>query len=146
MNLNQSIRQILLACATAAFAASSLAAVGIQNPPPGPGMVPDYFGVTGNYANSPQPVLATITITDSAGTGAVAALAPESDAVARCQQSQAGGDERPGGGHGIHAGALHHAGLVGFKVARTIARTDRAGHCHIGGDRGPEQPGRLERP
>jgi len=73
MNLNQSIRQILLACATAAFAASSLAAVGIQNPPPGPGMVPDYFGVTGNYANSPQPVLATITITDSAGTGAVAA-------------------------------------------------------------------------
>ena len=76
MTLTKSIRQILLVCGSAAFAASTFAAVGIQNPPPGPGMVPDYFGVVPNYANSPQPVLATVTITapiDSSGTQATAA-------------------------------------------------------------------------
>ena len=72
MNLNKLIRRIIFACGTATFAAGSLAAVGLQNPPPGPGQIPDYFGVTGNYANSPQPVLATVAIT-GAGTGAVAA-------------------------------------------------------------------------
>ena len=72
MNLTKSIRQIMFACGTAAFAAGSLAAVGLQNPPPGPGQIPDYFGVTGNYANSPEPVLATVAITGT-GTGAIAA-------------------------------------------------------------------------
>lgn len=62
----------MLACGTATFAAGSLAAIGLQNPPPGPGQIPDYFGVTGNYANSPQPVLAKVAITGS-GTGAIAA-------------------------------------------------------------------------
>ena len=72
MNLTKSIRQIMFACGTAAFAAGTLAAVGLQNPPPGPGQIPDYFGVTGNYANSPEPVLATVAITGT-GTGAIAA-------------------------------------------------------------------------
>ena len=72
--LSDTIRKILLAGGTMAFSASVLAVVGQQNPPPGPGQVPDYFGVVPNYANSPQPVLATVTITDpNGGTGAVAA-------------------------------------------------------------------------
>ena len=72
--LRDTIRKILLAGGTMAFSASVLAVVGQQNPPPGPGQVPDYFGVVPNYANSPQPVLATVTITDpNGGTGAVAA-------------------------------------------------------------------------
>ena len=73
MNLTKSIRQILFACGTAAFAASALATVGLQNPPPGPGQIPDYFGVTGNYANSPEPIMATVAITGGGGMGAVAA-------------------------------------------------------------------------
>ena len=72
--LRQAIRKILLAGGTMAFSASVLAVVGQQNPPPGPGQVPDYFGVVPNFANSPQPVLATVTITDpNGGSGAVAA-------------------------------------------------------------------------
>ena len=71
--LNKSIQQILLAGSTAMFTVSALAALGIQNPPPGPGQQPDFFGVTPNYASSPQPVLATVTITDATGTGAIAA-------------------------------------------------------------------------
>ncbi|MDD1621970.1 MAG: choice-of-anchor D domain-containing protein [Methylococcaceae bacterium] len=63
------VPQILLAVSSAAFAAGVLAAVGQQNPPPGPGHVPDYFGVTPNYATSPQPILSTVAISDPAGTG-----------------------------------------------------------------------------
>jgi FtsP/CotA-like multicopper oxidase with cupredoxin domain len=70
--LRRAIQQILLASSTAAFAAGALAAVGQQNPPPGPGQIPDYFGITPNYATSPQPILATVSITDGSGTGAVA--------------------------------------------------------------------------
>ena len=79
MNLTRSIRQLLLVCSTAAFSASAIATVGIQIPPPGPGMVPDYFGVTPNYANSPRPILTKVTVTDpgtngtNGGTGAVLA-------------------------------------------------------------------------
>lgn len=69
--LRRSIQQILLAGGTAAFAISAVAALGVQNPPPGPGQVPDYFGVVPNYANSPQPVLTQVTITGD-GTGAQA--------------------------------------------------------------------------
>ena len=83
-SLNQAIRQILLAGSAAMFTVGAVAAVtpGVQNPPPGPGDVPDYFGVVPNYANSPQPILTTVTITDSGewvggqlvkGSGAVAA-------------------------------------------------------------------------
>ncbi|NOT83530.1 MAG: choice-of-anchor D domain-containing protein [Methylococcaceae bacterium] len=74
ISLKRSIQQLLLASGTA-FAASALAVVGQQNPPPGPGQIPDYFGVTPNYATSPQPIMATVTITDPSGfgTGAVAA-------------------------------------------------------------------------
>ncbi len=72
--LSQAIRKILITGSTLAFSASVLAAVGQQNPPPGPGQVPDYFGVVPNYATSPQPLLATVTITDpNGGTGAIAA-------------------------------------------------------------------------
>jgi FtsP/CotA-like multicopper oxidase with cupredoxin domain len=71
--LRRSIQQILLAGSAAAFAASTLAAVGQQNPPPDPGQIPDYFGVVPNYATSPQPILATVDFTAGTGTGAVAA-------------------------------------------------------------------------
>ncbi|MEI6067061.1 MAG: hypothetical protein WCP96_06965 [Methylococcaceae bacterium] len=80
INLTKSIRQILLVCSTATFAASTLATVGIQNPPPGPGDIPDYFGVTGNYANSPQPVLTEVAIIDNGkGGGATATAATNPD-------------------------------------------------------------------
>lgn len=69
--LRKSIQQILLASSTAAFAVGAFAALGVQNPPPGPGQVPDYFGVVPNYANSPQPVLTQVTI-DGDGNGAQA--------------------------------------------------------------------------
>ena len=69
-SLRRSIQQILLAGSTAAFAAGVLAAAGQQIPPPGPGQVPDYFGVTPNFATSPQPVLATVS--GGTGTGAAA--------------------------------------------------------------------------
>ena len=59
-SLRRSIQQILLAGSAATFAVGALAAVGQQNPPPGPGQIPDYFGVTPNYANSPQPILAQV--------------------------------------------------------------------------------------
>jgi FtsP/CotA-like multicopper oxidase with cupredoxin domain len=68
--LRRSIQQILLAGSTAVFAASTLAAVGQQNPPPGPGQIPDYFGVVPNYANSPQPRMTEVTVSGT-GTGAV---------------------------------------------------------------------------
>ena len=72
--LRKSIKQILLAGSTFAFSASVLAVVGQQNPPPGPGQIPDYFGVVPNFATSPQPILATVTITDTGGgIGAIAA-------------------------------------------------------------------------
>ena len=60
--LRRSIQQILLAGSTATFAIGALAAVGQQNPPPGPGQIPDYFGVTPNYANSPQPILTKVAV------------------------------------------------------------------------------------
>lgn len=69
--LRKSIQQILLAGSTAIFAAGTLAAVGQQNPPPGPGQIPDYFGVVPNYATSPQPILTKVTISGP-GTDAVA--------------------------------------------------------------------------
>jgi FtsP/CotA-like multicopper oxidase with cupredoxin domain len=72
--IRRSIQQLVLAGTSATFIASALGGVGVQSPPPGPGQVPDYFGVTPNYATSPQPVLTTVTITDTGGgTGAVAA-------------------------------------------------------------------------
>jgi FtsP/CotA-like multicopper oxidase with cupredoxin domain len=72
--LRRAIQQILLAGSTAAFAAGTLAAVGQQNPPPGPGHVPDYFGVVPNYATSPQPVLTQVVFNSDvvSGTGASA--------------------------------------------------------------------------
>ena len=72
-NLRRSIQQILLAFSASTFAVGALAAVGQQNPPPGPGQIPDYFGVTPNYANSPQPILTKVSVTSSTGTGFVAA-------------------------------------------------------------------------
>ena len=72
-SLRRSIQQILLAGSSAAFAAGALAAAGQQNPPPGPGHVPDYFGVTPNYATSPQPILTQVVINEGvSGAGAVA--------------------------------------------------------------------------
>lgn len=71
--LRRSIQQFILGGASSAFALGVIAAVGQQNPPPAPGQTPDYFGVVPNYANSPQPILATVTISDATGTGAVAA-------------------------------------------------------------------------
>ena len=71
VSLRRSIQQILLAGSTAAFAAGALAAVGQQNPPPGPGHIPDYFGVTPNYATSPQPILTQVVINEGvSGQGA----------------------------------------------------------------------------
>jgi hypothetical protein len=62
--LSRSIRQILLASGLSAFAAGSSAAIipGVQIVPPGPGQVPDYFGVSPNYATSPTPNFALVTI------------------------------------------------------------------------------------
>ena len=64
-SLRRAIQQSLLAGSTSVFAVGALGAVGQQNPPPEPGQIPDYFGVVPNYANSPQPVMATV----SGGTG-----------------------------------------------------------------------------
>jgi FtsP/CotA-like multicopper oxidase with cupredoxin domain len=75
-SLRRSIQQILLAGSAAAFAAGTLAAAGQQNPPPGPGHIPDYFGVVPNYATSPQPILTKVTVDTGsavpAGSGALA--------------------------------------------------------------------------
>ena len=60
--LRRSIQQILLAGGAATFAVAASGALGPQVPPPDPGQVPDYFGVTPNYATSPQPVFATVSI------------------------------------------------------------------------------------
>ncbi|MBK8814896.1 MAG: hypothetical protein IPN42_05025 [Methylococcaceae bacterium] len=74
--LHKAIQQILLAGSTALFAAGTLAAVGQQNPPPGPGQVPDYFGFVPNYATSPQPILTKVDVNTGAavpaGSGALA--------------------------------------------------------------------------
>jgi FtsP/CotA-like multicopper oxidase with cupredoxin domain len=74
-NLRRTIRQILLAGTTAAFTTGALAAViptlGPQNPPPGPGQIPDYFGITGNFANSPQPVLTKVVINAGVASGGI---------------------------------------------------------------------------
>jgi FtsP/CotA-like multicopper oxidase with cupredoxin domain len=67
--LRRSIQQIVLAGVTGAFATGAFAALGQQNPPPGPNQVPDYFGIVPNFANSPEPVLTQV----SGGTGIGAA-------------------------------------------------------------------------
>jgi hypothetical protein len=71
-SLSKAIQQILLAGTTAVFATGALAAVGQQNPPPGANQVPDYFGFVPNFANSPQPVMATVSSSTGSGTGAAA--------------------------------------------------------------------------
>jgi len=68
-NLRRSIQKILLTTGIAVFSATTTAQAGQQNPPPSAGHIPDYFGITGNYANSPFPVLALV----SGGTGTGAA-------------------------------------------------------------------------
>ncbi len=68
--LRRSIQQVLLASTAVAFTAGVFAAVGVQDPPPGPGQVPDYFGITPNYTNSPQPIL--VLVSGGTGTGAAA--------------------------------------------------------------------------
>jgi FtsP/CotA-like multicopper oxidase with cupredoxin domain len=80
LKLNRAIRHILLAGAATAMTAGVIglaqAAItpGVQVVPPGPGQVPDYFGVSSNYATSPTPNFAQVTIIDiGVGTGAVAA-------------------------------------------------------------------------
>ena len=78
LKLNQAIRHILLAGAATAMTvgviglAQAAISPGVQVVPPGPGQVPDYFGVSSNYATSPTPNFAQVTITGD-GTGAVAA-------------------------------------------------------------------------
>jgi hypothetical protein len=78
LKLNQAIRQILLAGAATALTAGAFglaqAAItpGVQIVPPGPGQVPDYFGVSSNYATSATPNFALVAITGD-GTGAIAA-------------------------------------------------------------------------
>ena len=75
-HLSQAIRQILMAGTATVIAAGIIstanAALGQQNPPPGPGQVPDYFGITPNYATSPQPIMAKVTASSGTGTGAAA--------------------------------------------------------------------------
>ena len=77
-SLRKSIQQILLAGSAATFAVGALAAVGQQNPPPGPGQIPDYFGVTPNYANSPQPILAQVVFNGQLKAGQNASAVPVS--------------------------------------------------------------------
>ena len=72
IKLNTAIKKILVATSFAAISATTVASVGIQMPPPGPGQIPDYFGVVPNYAESPAPVFARVTVTGR-GTGAVLA-------------------------------------------------------------------------
>jgi hypothetical protein len=69
-HLRKTIQQILLAGSAATFVAGAGASVGQQNPPPGPGQIPDYFGVVPNFANSSQPILATVS--GGSGSGAAA--------------------------------------------------------------------------
>ena len=73
--LNKAIKNILMATSIAAVSASTIASVGVQIPPPGPGQIPDYFGITPNFAESPAPAFATVSVTDSQGTGNGAVLA-----------------------------------------------------------------------
>lgn len=58
------------------YMVGALAGVGQQNPPPGPGQIPDYFGVVPNYATSPQPILTKVSVNTgsavAAGSGALA--------------------------------------------------------------------------
>ncbi len=75
-NLRRTIKQILLAGTTAAFTAGAFAYVGQQNPPPGPGQIPDYFGVTGNFANSPEPVLTKVVVNEGQAGGIGASVTP----------------------------------------------------------------------
>lgn len=81
--LAKSIRRILMAGSATVVAAGIIgtasAALGVQIPPPGPGQVPDYFGVVPNYANSPQPVMSKVVITDSElpGVGATATISAD---------------------------------------------------------------------
>lgn len=96
--LQQSIRRILLTGSAGMIAAGIIgtasAVVGVQNPPPGPGQVPDYFGVVPNYANSPQPIMARVVITDSElpGKGAQAGIAidPSNGSIASITVSDGG--------------------------------------------------------
>ena len=68
--LRRSIQQLMVVGITATFATGAFAALGQQNPPPGPNQVPDYFGIVPNFANSPEPVLAAVSSVTGAGTGA----------------------------------------------------------------------------
>ena len=68
--LRRSIQQLMVVGITATFATGAFAALGQQNPPPGPNQVPDYFGIVPNFANSPEPVLAVVSSVTGAGTGA----------------------------------------------------------------------------
>lgn len=75
--LNRAIRRILLAGAATALTAGTMSMAhafnaGVQTTPPGPGQMPDYFGVSSNYATSPTPNFVQVSIA-GAGTGAVAA-------------------------------------------------------------------------
>jgi len=77
-NLNKAIKNILMASSMAVVSASTMASVGVQIPPPGPGQIPDYFGVTPNFAESPSPRFVTVSVIDGGpsgggGTGAVLA-------------------------------------------------------------------------
>ena len=74
--LRRSIQQILLAGTTAAITSGAFASAGIQNPPPGPGQIPDYFGITGNFANSPQPILTKVVVNEGQAGGIGASVTP----------------------------------------------------------------------
>jgi len=77
-------QSIALICSAATISGSAFAALGVQIPPPGPGQVPDYFGVVPNYATSPQPVLTEVAITDAGkggGATATATVDPDTGAL-----------------------------------------------------------------
>lgn len=108
--LNQAIRRILLAGTATAMTAGIIgmaqAAIkpGVQIPPPGPGQVPDYFGITPNYANSPQPVFAKIAITDPSGTGV--------GAIAAATTYDFNNPNYAVNPHGLYSSGLTQIGLV----------------------------------
>jgi len=87
LELNRAIRRILMVGAATALTVGTIGmahaiTAGVQTTPPGPGQVPDYFGVSSNYATSSAPSFATVTITDPGLPSAVPAVPGGTGAIA----------------------------------------------------------------
>jgi FtsP/CotA-like multicopper oxidase with cupredoxin domain len=92
--LSKAIKQVLISSSSAMYMVGALAGVGQQNPPPGPGQIPDYFGVVPNYATSPQPILTKVSVNTgsavAAGSGALATANLTSGAISSITKTAGG--------------------------------------------------------